>query len=92
MKKNILVQMLATILIPTGLYAFYRIDKLRMGMVMYGISFAIAVASSMLELFSDGDIIYMTFSAIFAVLSLIVPMLFIREWTIQYNNKIKIVS
>ena len=92
MKRNLIVQILATISIPTGIYAFYRINKLRKGLALYGLSFAIAVLSGVIALFSNGDMFHELASFLLALSTFIIPMVFMREWTIQYNSKIKIVS
>ena len=87
-KVNVLVQVMATIFIPTGIYAFWRIGKTRIGIVSYIASFCVGVISGVLSFIST-DNYHLVISIIGIFLSIMLPMGFMVYYTNQYNTKLK---
>ena len=95
-KLNILWQCIATLTLPTGLYAFKKINKLRLGSLTYVLSFAIMVMgiTILVILFwnpeGDKSIFYYIGAAMdwMFPISILPPILFMRTWTCSYNEKI----
>lgn len=92
-------QMIATIFIPTGLYAFKKIHKLQKGIILYGITFGFYCLLSVLPFAYWGlrsqnileigkDQVYFTFLTIMiisTIFSIVLPMHYINKWTKQFN-------
>lgn len=83
-----------SIIFPTGLYAFHKIKKLRIGIIIYGISEVIAYSSlvvggSMLYLTKDWWPIIAPLALAISILSIVMPIIFMRKYCIEYNEKIK---
>ncbi len=93
--KNVLVQCLATILIPTGLYAFKRINKLQKGILVYLSSYVLVFAGGLIQassLYPWGldilDASLMSFTCY--LFSILVPIIFMSKYTRQYNEALKV--
>jgi len=88
---NIKIQTLATFTLPTSLYAFYRIKKLKLGILINILSIMLATSSfgNMAGLLSHGYFgFYFLFSGFILVWSYVIPIIFIRKWTNVFNNKV----
>jgi|SRR6185312_672854 len=84
-------QTLATFSLPSSLYAFYRIKKLRLGILINIISIMLASTSftNMIALLSQKHIgFYFLVSGFILIWSFVIPIIFIRKWTVSYNNKV----
>ena len=94
MRVNILVQCLATLILPTGLYAFKRIDKLKKGILVYGASFGLTILSvivtGILFVNKDGqtNLVIALYSLGLTAMSFFVPIYYMRNWSIEFNKKI----
>ena len=87
---NVKVQCLATLFIPTGIYAFKRINKIRMGIMIYGLTFASWIAQNLLIPFNNSSMgLYGLVSLLNLGLGIILPMIFIYNWSIEFNKKKK---
>lgn len=107
---NVKVQMLASIFIPSGAYAFCRINKQNKGTILYvttGILSILGFFTSTMnyqtpyywdgvlgqisrytsDSTTHGLLILFTLSS--SLISIIVPMLYIRKWSIDWNNKLE---
>ena len=88
---NIKIQALLTLSLPTSIYAFYKIKKLRLGIL-------VLVLSSMLSISSMTDLIILTHIKSFGLyfiasififsFSYILPIIYITKWTKQYNRNL----
>ena len=91
---NIFWQSIATLFIPTGLYAFLKIDKLRKGVLVYLASFGVSIIAEVVSvlLYMTHDNSYNLLIAFYALgivcISFILPIHYIRKWSIEYNKKI----
>jgi hypothetical protein len=83
-------QCIGTILLPTGLYCFKRIKKLRLGILLYVCSYvlsAVAVLTLTLSVAGNSsDLLYAFGSFLASAASLLLPMYFIRAWSIEWNK------
>jgi uncharacterized membrane protein (DUF485 family) len=96
---NIGVQCLATLFVPLGLYAFTRIHKLRLGIIIYGICYAMYIIATVYPLKQLTDTssnvnidtvgLISFFSVGLTILSFLLPIIFIRKWSKEYNNKMQ---
>ena len=96
---NIGVQCLATFFVPVGLYAFKRINKLRLGILIYGICYALYLIATVYPLKQLTDVNsnvnmdtigFVSFLSVgLTILSFLLPIIFIRKWSKEYNVKIK---
>ena len=87
MRVNVLAQCLATIFIPTGLYAFKRINKFKMGVLVYVVSGVIAFFGGMLSVFTSE---YVSIGCL--IVSFIIPMIFVIKWSNEFNSKVTIIK
>ena len=85
-KVNLTFQILSTIFIPLGIYSFHRIGKMRMGIIIYVMSFIIGFIVGIIGVFvsSVSHILYVGG----ALASIVLPMIFMLDWTIKYNSKV----
>ena len=88
MSVNVKLQCLATLTLPTGLYAFKRINKLTMGIIIYGITFATWLGQ-MLLVPTNSIGLFGLLSFMNLVLGITLPMIFIYNWSKDFNQKIK---
>jgi len=94
-KVNPNLQCLAILFIPTGLLAFKRIGKFKLGILVYLLSFVIMYVGIMAYMFLTWDhktdiITYGSKSVPWmGLISTLIPMIFIRHWSIQFNKKIE---
>ena len=87
-QKNVSVvwQCIATIFVPTGLYAFHRINKLKVGGLIYLITIVINVLQTLI-VGSYG--ISALLSLAIGIFGLMVAMLYMQKWSEEWNkNKI----
>src|SRR5689334_15184834 len=98
MKVNLTLQCLATLLFPTGLYAFKRINKLRRGLLVYLIIniftiflFASAIGYWKTNNITGNDLGFqgIIITLILTTFSIITPIIFMRKWSIEWNQKNK---
>ena len=92
--KNVLIQCLSTLLIPTGLYAFKRINKLQKGILIYLSSYGLVFLGGFLQAsssFSWGlDVLSASlFSFACYLFSIVLPMVMIVNYTKEYNKSIQ---
>ena len=94
-KVNVLWQCLATILIPTGIYAFKRINKLKDGIIIYAITltlqFLMPISTNYMWYDFNYDLYLVTFAVftLFSVIaSFIIPILYMNKWSKEYNAKL----
>ena len=95
-------QMILSVFIPTGLYGFKKIHKLQLGIVTYLASFFVPIVIMSICIgvngWIQGDINKIDLGVIKTVTlpvltsGLLLPVFFIRKWTIEYNSKLKLVS
>lgn len=88
---NTKYQTLATFTLPTSVYAFYRIKKLRLGLLVNLLSILLSVSSfsNMVTLLSHGYFgFWFLLSGFILIYSYVIPIIFIRKWTNSYNNKV----
>lgn len=83
-----------SIIFPTGLYAFHKIKKLKIGIIIYAISevigyLSLVVGGSMLYLTEDWWPIIAPIALSISILSIVIPIIFMRKYCIEYNQKIK---
>ena len=98
-KVNLGVQCVATLFIPVGLYAFKRIHKLRLGILLYGICYVMYIAATVYPLKEIADSnsnmnqdtlgIISFISVGLSILSFLLPIIFIHKWSKEYNQKIE---
>ena len=90
-KVNPLLQTAATIIVPTGLYAFKRINKLRKGIIIYAISYVVSIAMPfMLTIIpSMSNSFYLTGIVYGVLFSFALPMVAIKKWSVDYNKKLE---
>lgn len=86
-------QVMATIFIPTGLYAFKRINKLRYGGLLYLGTFGFIVLFAIIFLFNitwfaANEIISFSFGMV-GIVSYAIPMIFVAQLSKQYNEKLE---
>lgn len=90
---NVTTQCMATLFMPTAIYAFKRIGHLTDGILIYfGTLFGImgVYVGYMLTLGKVlGDLPNEFLGALFIILSTVLPVLYIRKWSIEFNKKIK---
>ena len=88
---NTKAQMLFTLSLPTMIYAFYRIKKLRLGILIHILGSLLA-SSSLVNLITLTSLaqfgVYFIASCFIFGFSFILPMIYIRKWTISFNNKL----
>lgn len=88
---NTKYQTLATLILPTSLYAFYRIKKLKLGILINILSIMLGTSSfyNMANLLSHGYFgLWFLVAAFINIYSFILPIIFIRKWTVAFNNKV----
>lgn len=93
---NIGVQCLATLFVPTGLYAFKRIKKLRLGILIYAICYIMYIVATVYPLKNMADsssninmdtLGLISFLSIgLTIMSFLLPIFFIRKWSKEYNQ------
>ena len=87
---NLKYQTLATLSLPTSLYAFYRIKKLKYGILVNILSSIISSISmtNMITLLQHGNFGFLfLFSGFIFSYGIVLPMFFIRKWTNSFNRK-----
>ena len=103
---NIKWQCLAVIFIPTGLYAFKRIKKLRFGIIIYIITGIASILSAIIPILywdavlgdyakvsiNDLGLTYVIISVGQVIFSFVIPIIFIRQWSNEWNQQIKILT
>lgn len=92
--RNILIQCLSTLLLPTGLYAFKRINKLKKGVLVYLSSYGLVFLGGTIQastLYSWGlDILSASILSFVAYLSsILVPIIMMSRYTRQYNEALR---
>jgi len=83
-------QIIATIFLPTGLYAFKRISKLGYGTLLYIVTFMYAVATGTISVifFNElGDLVWFIAISDY-IIPFLIPMLFIAKWSRQWNESL----
>ena len=95
---NIGVQCLATLFVPTGIYAFKRIKKLRLGLIIYAVCYVMYIvatvyplknmanSSSNINMDTIGLISFVSVGLI--IMSFLLPIIFIRKWSKEYNQSL----
>lgn len=91
---NVKIQCLSSIFLPTGIYGFHKIKKLKIGIIIYVISEVIGYVSgiiggSMFYLSQDWWTIIAPIALSILVLSFMIPVVFMRKYCLEYNVKIK---
>lgn len=92
--RNVLIQCLSTLLIPTGLYAFKRINKLQKGILVYLSSYGLVFLGGLIQassLYSWGlDILDASLISFACYLfSILLPMIAMIHYTREYNQSIQ---
>ena len=85
-RVNRLIQCLATIFLPTGLFAFKRINKLRLGILVYVVSIGIGIigivfGSLHIKMILDISTISVSFSYL-------LPIAVMNKWCKDWNKTI----
>lgn len=98
-KVNLGIQSVATLFVPTGLYAFKRIKKLRLGILLYGICYLMYIIATVypLKQMTDSssqmnqDTLGMIslLSVGLSIMSFLLPIIFIHKWSKDFNKKIE---
>ena len=89
-KVNVKLQCLATLFIPTGIYACKRINKTKMGIMIYGLTFASWIAQNLLIPFNNSSMgLYGLVSLLNLGLGISLPMICIYNWSVEFNKKIR---
>ena len=94
-KVNVILQCALTLFLPTGLYAFKKIGKLKLGILSYVLSFVamyLGILGYMLLTWNNSvNMIEQASHSVpwMALTSSLIPIVFIRKWSIEYNKKIK---
>lgn len=94
---GILSQCLMSLFVPTGLYAFKRIRKFRLGLIVYGLSYIAYLAATIttLNIIAKGNMtsdqigILSLLSTILVIISFALPTMTIYNWSKRYNQSIK---
>ncbi len=94
MTVNIKLQCLATLTLPTGLYAFKRVGKLKQGVIFYSINYFVSfILGGMLVATATQENMYVDIltlvSLIVGVAGIIIPMRLIKQYSVIYNNNLK---
>ena len=87
-------------LIVTPLYAFYRIKKFKKGVLVMVLTFiAIGIDAGITEAINENEFfklenwqrpVDLSYQYIIGlIVSILLPMYFVRKWTIEYNEKIE---
>ena len=99
MKKQVSLgwQCLATIFLPTGLYAFKRISKLKLGIIVYVSAYSLTILGGIIQASSAypwgiGVLEASIGSFVFYISAILIPIYFMRKWTIEWNRSINNVS
>lgn len=92
--RNLIIQSLSTLLIPTGLYAFKRINKLQKGIILYLASYGLVFLGGLIQastLYSWGMDVLSASLASFAcyLFSIVLPMYAMIRYTKEYNRSIQ---
>lgn len=92
--RNLIVQSLSTLLIPAGLYAFKRINKLQKGIILYLASYGLVLLGGVIQassLYTWGiDVLTSSIGSFICYLSsIILPMYYMGKYTKQYNKSIQ---
>lgn len=92
--RNLIIQSLSTLLIPTGLYAFKRVNKLQKGILLYLASYGLVFLGGLIQtstLYSWGVPLLEALigSFICYLSSIILPMYYMGKYTKQYNKSIQ---
>jgi len=88
--KSVNWQTLACLEIATGLYACKRIGKLKRGLVLFGVNYLGLLIGSLaltplLGKGLTGILFYGLWDVTIGIVSIVIPMLFVREWTKTFN-------
>ena len=83
-----------TLTLPTGLYAFKRVGKLKQGLILYIVGYVASfILGGMLVSVGTEQNIYVDIltlsSLIVGIVGIILPMLLIKQYSIIYNNNQK---
>lgn len=101
---NVKLQCLATLTLPSSIYAFYRIKKLKWGLLinminslLSGMGGSVLIVTVMGLSFGDPvitnkHILTYIFGLLYSIIaisaSFIIPIFYIRKWTISWNRKL----
>ncbi len=95
-KVNVNWQIASTLFIPSGLWAFRRIKKLTYGIIIYAccdVLYSLGTGFSLannIGLWDETEIMIVAILMLSAlVIALISPMIFIRKWSIAWNQKLE---
>ena len=77
---NLAILTIASVFTVVAWYAYYRIEKLRMGLVIIGISLAISIGIQTVVPFPFGI-------GLAVIPSIIIPIYYMRKWTREWNAK-----
>ena len=90
---NVKLQCLASLFVPTGLYAFKRIKKLTIGIIIYAVTYLAWLGQNILFMpdFNNPSSVglYGLTSLLIVGLGILLPLIFIYNYSIDYNKKIK---
>lgn len=85
-KVNIILQCLATLCLPIGLYAFKRINKLKAGGIVYVISIVVGVVGIVIGSFHFK--LFLNITTLSMIVSYFIPIIFMKEWCKKWNKSI----
>jgi len=88
-KVSIGWQVVSTLFLPTGMYAFKRINKLRLGGLIYLITYALWVGPSIGLVLVSSIIeayVYIIIPIIVLVVSFVLPMWYMEKWSKEWNK------
>lgn len=93
---NVKIQCLATLFVPTGLYAFKRIKKLRLGILLYALCYIMYIIATVYpikqmtdsnSLNQDTIGLISIISVTLSIMSLVLPIILIHRWSKDYNKQ-----
>lgn len=88
---SIKYQCLGTLSLPTTLYVFHRIKKLKLGILLHCLSSVLMGASffNIILLLKTGNFgLYLVISVIILGYGLYLPMLYVSKWTRTWNHNL----
>ena len=77
---NLALQTIASVFVIISWYAYYRIEKLRFGLIIIAITLSISIGIQMIFPFPYGVVLAI-------VPSIIIPIYYMRKWSEDWNAK-----
>lgn len=86
-------QIASAIFLPMGLYGFKRINKLKLGIVVYVIAYSLTITGGFVEASSDYSwglpvLQASIFSFVLYAIGVMIPLYFMGKWSKEWNEVI----